>query len=106
MNPIEAYKYWLQDHLDDLKESCPAKKTELNELYGRVTMLFEESISKSLAAGNNEAQALAEQLMSIQDQVTRDIEHFEDVAGIINKIGMGVGIATRLAGFLAPAITR
>jgi argininosuccinate lyase len=100
MNPVGNFKEWLQDHLDELKEKSPAKKHELNALYQQVTIAYEQSLNNTLVLGNEEVRALAEQLNTIQEEITRDIDRAEDIAGVIDKITMGVGIAARIAGFL------
>ena len=100
MNPLEPFKEWMQDHLDELTEKFPDKKKELNTLYQQITIAYEAGINKQLAQGNAEAQALVAKLDSIQTEVAHDLEHMENIAGIVDKITTGVKIATKIAGFL------
>jgi ubiquinone biosynthesis protein COQ9 len=100
MNPVGSFKEWLEGHLDELKEKNPTKKAELNNLYQRVTIAYEQSLNSALTSNNKEIAAITEQLSAIQEDVTRRIERAEDIGDIINKIATGVDIATKIASFL------
>lgn len=99
MNELGKFKDWLEENLTDLKQRCPARQQEFNDLYRKVILAYEESLNASLA-NTAEVQALTAQLATIQEDATRAMERNEDIAGIIDKINTGVGIATKIAGFL------
>jgi hypothetical protein len=98
MNELGAFKEWLQEHLDDLKDKAPAQKHEINDLYQEVTTAYETALNSTLV-GNDEVLALTDQLTSIQADITRRMDQNDDITGIIGKITTGVGIATKIAGF-------
>jgi hypothetical protein len=99
MNNLGELKEWLQDHLDDLKAQCPARQHELNDLYQQATIAYEKTLNATLV-GTDEVRALTTQLTTIQEDITRDMDRNQDIAGIIDKITTGVGIASKIAGLL------
>ena len=99
MTELGLFKDWLQEHLPGLKEACPARKQELNALYSRVTVAYEDSLNAALAS-NDAVGDLTAQLTTIQEGVTRDIDKNQDIGGIIDKLATGVGLASKIAGLL------
>jgi predicted nucleic acid-binding Zn-ribbon protein len=99
MNELGAFKEWLEDHLDDLKAQYPERKHEINDQYQQATLAYEKSLNATLLP-NEEVRDLTAQLTTIQEDVTRAIERNEDIAGIIDKITTGVGVATKIASLL------
>jgi uncharacterized coiled-coil DUF342 family protein len=102
MNEIRAFKEYLEAHLDDLKDRAPERKHEIAELYGRITLAYEQMLNASLV-GNEEIERLTAQLDTIHQGVQRAMDQNDDIAGIIDKVSTGVGIATKIAGFLIKA---
>jgi uncharacterized phage infection (PIP) family protein YhgE len=98
MNQLGLFKDWLQDHLDDLKEQAPERKHEINDLYQQVTTAYETALNAMLV-GNDDVLALTAQLTTVQEEIQRRIDQNDDIAGIIDKVATGVGIATKIAGF-------
>jgi hypothetical protein len=98
MNQLGLFKDWLQEHLDDLKEQAPERKHEINDLYQRVTTAYETELNGMLVA-NDVVLALTAQLTTVQEEIQRRIDQNDDIAGIIDKVTTGVGIATKIAGF-------
>jgi hypothetical protein len=99
MNPLEEFKFWLQDNLDDLKDACKsdAHRLLLNEMYRRVTESYEACVNRILVPGNEEALALTEKLTAVQDEVDDDLSQLDDIESTLNKIATGVKIASKIA---------
>jgi len=99
MNPLEEFKFWLQDNLDDLKAACKSDTLRLllNDMYRRVTESYEACVNRILAPGNKEALALTEKLNAVQDEVNDDLSRLDDIECTLDKIATGVKIASKIA---------
>lgn len=104
MNPLEDFKFWLQDNLDDLKKGCTsdAHRLLLNDMYRRVTESYESCINRILVPGNKEVLDLTEKLSAVQADVNNDLRQLVDIESTLNKIATGVKIASKIAQLAVP----
>ncbi len=102
MNAIQAFKEYLESHLDEIKERAPERKKEINDLYAQITLEYEQALTASLAS-KDEIARLTAQVDKIRQDLQQAMDQNDDIAGIIDKAAAGVAVITKIAGTLIKA---